>query len=99
MDNEGFFSSECVLHGARVENRCKAVKLCSEMSTSALDERKQKPSFISQPSSVTRTELTVGRQRANNSVAQAPSKAVAKCRAAPYHTTLLLTQTLIFIPL
>lgn len=64
-----------------------------------LDERKQKPSFISQPSSVTRTERTVGRQRANNSVDQAPSKAVAKCRAAPYHATLPLTQTLIFIPL
>lgn len=35
MDNGGFCSSECVLHGAKVENRCKAVKLRSVMSMSA----------------------------------------------------------------
>lgn len=37
--------------------------------------------------------------RANNSLDQPLSKTVAKCRAAPYHTTLPLTQTLISIPL
>lgn len=75
------------------------VELSSRVDCVSLDERKQKPSFISQLSPGTRTELTVGRQGANNSVDQAPSRAVAKSRAAPYHTTLPLTQTLIFIPL
>lgn len=55
----------------------------SRMCRVCSDERKQKPSFISQLSSVTRTERTVGRQRANNSVDQAPSKACGKVPSCP----------------